>query len=76
MCSGEGTYVPQFSDSDNTKTKQHKVGFDGWWCCTACKARGPDLNKKFCAAYTHKRWINADSAHTDHDSDGDYPGHK
>eukprot|EP00972_Heterocapsa_arctica_P043006 6341539-Heterocapsa_arctica.AAC.1 len=21
------------------RNKQHKVGFDGWWCCTACEAR-------------------------------------
>eukprot|EP00972_Heterocapsa_arctica_P094241 13897642-Heterocapsa_arctica.AAC.1 len=56
--------------------KQRKVALDGWWYCTACEARGPDLNKKFCSAYSHKQMKHTDSDHTDHDSDGDYPGHK
>eukprot|EP00972_Heterocapsa_arctica_P073098 10797269-Heterocapsa_arctica.AAC.1 len=32
------------------------MGFDEWWHCTKCEARGPELNTKFCTAYTHKRW--------------------
>eukprot|EP00972_Heterocapsa_arctica_P070859 10468771-Heterocapsa_arctica.AAC.1 len=51
------------------------MGFDGWWHCTKCEARGPGLDNKFRTAYTHNIWTNADSDHTDHDSDGDYPGH-
>eukprot|EP00972_Heterocapsa_arctica_P095337 14060931-Heterocapsa_arctica.AAC.1 len=52
------------------------MGFNGWWHCTKCEARDPGLYKQFCIAYTHKRWKIAHSDHTDHDSDGDYPGHK
>eukprot|EP00972_Heterocapsa_arctica_P095779 14125777-Heterocapsa_arctica.AAC.1 len=55
---------------------QHTTGFDGWCHCTKCDARGPGLNKQFCNAYTHNRWESTHSDHTDHDSDGDCPGHK
>eukprot|EP00972_Heterocapsa_arctica_P030730 4523909-Heterocapsa_arctica.AAC.1 len=34
-----------------------------------------DILYKLCIAHTHKLWKNEDSDHTDHDSDGDYPGH-
>eukprot|EP00972_Heterocapsa_arctica_P069851 10318822-Heterocapsa_arctica.AAC.1 len=30
------------------------MGFDEWWHRTKCEARGPELNKKFCSACTHK----------------------
>eukprot|EP00972_Heterocapsa_arctica_P000139 21279-Heterocapsa_arctica.AAC.1 len=40
------------------------------------RSQRPRAQPKKCTAYTHKRWKNADSDHTDHDSDGDYPGHK
>eukprot|EP00972_Heterocapsa_arctica_P067214 9919296-Heterocapsa_arctica.AAC.1 len=56
--------------------KQHKVGFIEWWCCTACEAKGPTMNNKFCSSYTHKRWENTDSDHSGHDSDDRFPGHK
>ena len=35
--------------------KQHKVGFDKWWYFTACEAKGPNMNNKFCTAYVHKQ---------------------
>jgi hypothetical protein len=35
------------------RDKQHTVSFDGWWYCTACGAKGPDMNKKFCTEYRH-----------------------
>eukprot|EP00972_Heterocapsa_arctica_P050126 7371461-Heterocapsa_arctica.AAC.1 len=76
MSSGAGTYAPQFSDLRPYHDKQHTVGFDGWWHCITCEARVPELNKRFCSAYTHKRWKNTHSDHTDQDSDGEYPGHK
>eukprot|EP00972_Heterocapsa_arctica_P034242 5043973-Heterocapsa_arctica.AAC.1 len=50
------------------------MGFDGWWHCTKCEARGPGLNNKFCTAYTHKRWKGTQSGHNDNDGDEDYPG--
>eukprot|EP00972_Heterocapsa_arctica_P112254 16430750-Heterocapsa_arctica.AAC.1 len=49
------------------------MGFDGWWHCTKCEARGPALNNKFCIAYTHKRWNNTGN---DNDHNVDYPGQK
>eukprot|EP00972_Heterocapsa_arctica_P114831 16444578-Heterocapsa_arctica.AAC.1 len=73
MCSGERTPVLRLRQYRN---QQHKFGFDGWWCCTACEARGPDLNETFCSSYTHKGWKNTNSDRTDQDSDDNYPGHK
>eukprot|EP00972_Heterocapsa_arctica_P107133 15784903-Heterocapsa_arctica.AAC.1 len=39
----------------------------------ACEAKGPDMNKKFCSAYTHTRGKNSDS---DDDDEDQYPGTK
>eukprot|EP00972_Heterocapsa_arctica_P008589 1253871-Heterocapsa_arctica.AAC.1 len=36
--------------------KHHKVGFKDWWYRTACEAKGPTMNNKFCSSYTHKIW--------------------
>eukprot|EP00972_Heterocapsa_arctica_P050769 7461830-Heterocapsa_arctica.AAC.1 len=52
------------------------MGFDGWWHCTKCEARGPGLNNKFCAAYTHKSWKGTHSDHTDQNDDEEYPGQR
>eukprot|EP00972_Heterocapsa_arctica_P077244 11392851-Heterocapsa_arctica.AAC.1 len=49
------------------------MGFDGWWHCTKCEARGPGLNNKFCTSYTHKRWKGTRSDRSDQDDDDDYP---
>eukprot|EP00972_Heterocapsa_arctica_P085556 12610746-Heterocapsa_arctica.AAC.1 len=46
-----------------------------WWYCTACEAKGPNMNKKCCSSYTHKKWKNTDSDHSDNDSDNNFPGH-
>jgi hypothetical protein len=53
--------------------KQHIIGFDEWWHCKKCEAKGPELNKKFCTGYTHKRW-NAGDEDNAEDPDQDYPG--
>eukprot|EP00972_Heterocapsa_arctica_P024932 3675514-Heterocapsa_arctica.AAC.1 len=42
----------------------------------ACEAKGPDMNKKFCAAYTHTRGKHFDSDHSDGDDEDHYPGTK
>eukprot|EP00972_Heterocapsa_arctica_P060321 8897261-Heterocapsa_arctica.AAC.1 len=34
------------------------------------------MNKKFCSSYTHNKWENTDSDHSDCDSEDNYPGHK
>eukprot|EP00972_Heterocapsa_arctica_P077961 11496541-Heterocapsa_arctica.AAC.1 len=47
-----------------------------WWYCTACEAKGPNVNNQFCSSYTHKGWTNADSDHSDNDSENKVPGHK
>eukprot|EP00972_Heterocapsa_arctica_P043901 6482310-Heterocapsa_arctica.AAC.1 len=52
------------------------MGFDGWWHCTKCEAREPGLNKKFCTAYTHKRWNATINDNNDQDEDQDYPGQR
>eukprot|EP00972_Heterocapsa_arctica_P009661 1423767-Heterocapsa_arctica.AAC.1 len=52
------------------------MGFDGWWHCTKCEARGPGLNKQFSTAYTHKIWKGTRSDHSDQDENEDYPGQR
>eukprot|EP00972_Heterocapsa_arctica_P009106 1340593-Heterocapsa_arctica.AAC.1 len=53
------------------------MGFDEWWHCTKCEARGPGLNNKFCTAYTHKRWKDTHNDTNKHkDEDQEYPGQK
>eukprot|EP00972_Heterocapsa_arctica_P050203 7383566-Heterocapsa_arctica.AAC.1 len=42
----------------------------------ACEAKGPDVNKKFCASYTHERGKHLDSDHSDDTNYGKYPGTK
>eukprot|EP00972_Heterocapsa_arctica_P001903 272667-Heterocapsa_arctica.AAC.1 len=42
----------------------------------ACEAKGRDMNKKFCASYTHKRRKHLDSDHSDDDDDDHHPGTK
>eukprot|EP00972_Heterocapsa_arctica_P056684 8366825-Heterocapsa_arctica.AAC.1 len=43
----------------------------------ACEAKGPDMNKKFCASYIRKAGKHLDSDHSDDDDDDDhYPGTK
>eukprot|EP00972_Heterocapsa_arctica_P016305 2406699-Heterocapsa_arctica.AAC.1 len=50
------------------------MGFDEWWHCTECEARGPELNNKFCTAYSHKIFTGQDQ---DEDQYGKYyPGEK
>eukprot|EP00972_Heterocapsa_arctica_P115089 16445964-Heterocapsa_arctica.AAC.1 len=75
MCSGGGNYAPQCSDLGSTK-KNNKVGFQNWWYCMACEAKGPDMNNTFCAAYAHKRGKNFDSDHSDGEDEDQYPGTK
>eukprot|EP00972_Heterocapsa_arctica_P108973 16046464-Heterocapsa_arctica.AAC.1 len=38
-----------------------------------CEARGPELNKQFCTAYTHKR-CNTGDDDKDEDQGQDFPG--
>eukprot|EP00972_Heterocapsa_arctica_P045916 6775993-Heterocapsa_arctica.AAC.1 len=56
--------------------KQHKVGFLNWWYCVACEAKGPEMNKQFCASYSHKRGKHLDSDPSDDENDDQYPGTK
>eukprot|EP00972_Heterocapsa_arctica_P049236 7247355-Heterocapsa_arctica.AAC.1 len=56
------------------RAKQHEVGFNGWWKCTKCEAKGPDMNKKFCSAYTHERSAGDDDDKQAAEEDTEYPG--
>eukprot|EP00972_Heterocapsa_arctica_P085873 12655084-Heterocapsa_arctica.AAC.1 len=56
--------------------KQHQGGSLNWWYCMACEAKGLDMNKKFCSAYTHNRGKSPDSDHSDDDNDEHFPGYK
>eukprot|EP00972_Heterocapsa_arctica_P033977 5002919-Heterocapsa_arctica.AAC.1 len=46
---------------DNAK---HVLEKTDWWCCQACEAVGPDMNKRIGFAYNHKRG-NAQDPDTD-----------
>eukprot|EP00972_Heterocapsa_arctica_P019084 2816919-Heterocapsa_arctica.AAC.1 len=47
--------------------KQQQIGFKDWWYCTACEAKGPDMNNQLCYSYTHKRRKHIDSDHSNND---------
>eukprot|EP00972_Heterocapsa_arctica_P064789 9560583-Heterocapsa_arctica.AAC.1 len=75
MCSGEGTYAPQFSGLDNTTTSNIKLGSMDGGTALHAKPEAPTSTTNSVLRTRAKDGKNADSDHTDHDSDEDYPGH-